>query len=160
MTRLDCLENLWMREIHALRPTRRRRRIEAIVGSFRKHCAAAVDFADTKLGSLQIGEDADRPLEARLRRPHRRVQFFHGVEGGMAHVDAEHVHPCLEQTFDHLRRVRRGPERGDDLGAPTAFHLGLAPPSLGSVRRMVQSLASWVSTSKKPVLLKPRRWQS
>ena len=68
--------------------------------------------------------------------------------------------PAVEQALDHVRGVRRRSEGGDDLDAPAASHLGLAPASLGSVRRMVQSLESWVSTSKNPVLLKPRRAQS
>ena len=73
-------------------------------------------------------------------------------EAGMG-VQAEDVDARIEEPCDHLGGVRRRAERGDDLDAPAASHLALVPPSLGSVRRMVQSLAACVSTSKKPVRL-------
>ena len=139
---LDRLENLWMRQKHALRPALVSRGVEAEDCALGQLYAAAVDLADTKFGPLQVGENADRPSEARLRRAQGGMHLLHRVEGGMAHVDAEHVHASLEQTLDHLRGVRCRSERGDDLDAPAASHLALAPPSLGSVRRMVQSLAS------------------
>ena len=137
----------------ALRPAGALGLVEAEGGALGQGDAAAGDLADAELRALQVAQDADRPAEVGLRRAHGRVHLLHQVEGGVAHVDAEHVDARLEQALDHLGGVRRRSERGDDLDAPGASHLGLAPPSLGSVRRMVQSLASCVSTSKKPVPL-------
>ena len=103
--------------------------------------ALAGDVADAELRALQVGtgcRSAARSWPPPCAR--RACTFFTRSKRRVAHVDAEHVDARLEQALDHLRGVRRRSERGDDLDAPRASHLALAPPSLGSVRRMVQSL--------------------
>src|SRR5690606_18386481 len=120
----------------------------------------ALDLADAELRSLQVTEDADRALELHLGIAHGRVQLACRLVGRVTHVDTEHVDAGLEQALHHLRIRRCRPERCDDLDPAIAPHLACAPAFSGSDRRMVQSLASPVSTSKKPVRLYPLRWQS
>ena len=44
----------------------------------------------------------------------------------VAHVETEHVGAGLEQLFDHLGIFGSGPQGGQDLRSPSAFHL-IAP---------------------------------
>ena len=151
---LDRLEDLRMRQEHALGPAvalradrsgrwrpRSRRRAR------RRYCRRGTSGPAGRTGCRSAARSWPRPLRTAA------CTFFTRSKERVAHVDAEHVDARLEQALDHLGGVRRRSEGGDDLDAPRASHLGLAPPSLGSVRRMVQSLASCVSTSKKPVPL-------
>ena len=82
-------------------------------------------------GPCRSAQDADRPAEVGLRGAHGRVHLLHHVEGGVAHVDAEHVDARLEQALDHLRGVRRRSEGGDDLDAPRCVSFGFSAPFAG-----------------------------
>ena len=153
MAHLDGVEDLWMRQEYAGRAARLLVGVEAEGGALGEGDALALEGAEAELRPLQVGQDADRPAELGLGRAHGGVQLLHHVVRRVAHIDAEYVDARLEEALDHLRGVRRRTECGDDLDAPAASHLALAPPSLGSMRRMVQSVASFTSTSKKPVRL-------
>src|SRR5690606_13726482 len=160
VSRLDRLEDLRMGQEHALGRADVLVRVEAEQAAFAEKDAAAFDLADAELRPLQVAQDADGALELHLSISHGRVQLARGFVRRMAHVDAEHVDAALEQALQHLRIRGCGPERCDDLDPAITPHLACAPASSGLDSRMVQSLASPVSTSKKPVRLYPLRWQS
>ena len=86
--------------------------------------AATAEAADAEFRTLHVGQDADRAVEFFL-------QFAdHGEAGGVVRVRAvgeiqpEHVGAGLEQAGHGLQRGTGGAERGDDLGAAAAAHLG------------------------------------
>ena len=107
VTRLDSLEDLRMRQEHAIGRASALGGVEAERGAFAQGSAAAADLAEAKLRPLQVGEDADGAAEGRLAVAHGGVQLLHHVERRVAHVDAENVDAGLEELCDHLGGVRR-----------------------------------------------------
>ena len=101
--RLDRLEDLRVRQKHALGPCRASRRVEAEDGPCRQLDAPAVEIADAELGALQIGEDADRMAMARRAGAH-------GCSSALAPSCDEWLMlmrktstPAIEETLDHFR---------------------------------------------------------
>ncbi len=88
--------------------------------------------ADTDLRALQILQDADGPTDL----------GFEGTDGGMdlrvvglnavAEIESEGVDTGQEQGLQHVRRVGRRTDGGDDLGVAVTTHAVLGqgwPPS-------------------------------
>ena len=105
--RLDGLEDLRVRQEHALRRARLLGAVEAEDGAVVDEHAAAGEFADAELRPLQVGQHADRVAMALGDPTHGILQRARRLVRGMAHVDAEHVDAREEQAFDHFRG-RRG----------------------------------------------------
>ena len=148
--------------------------------------AAAGERAEPELRPLQVDEDADRAAGLFLHLADHRDPLPHPVMRSVAHVDAKDVGAGGEQGGDGLAVGRSGAERGDDFDAaatdlqlrssdnrrrspPRSFFA--SPERRADVVRLkgvawsvsctVQLLVSLpVSTSKKPVRLKPRIKQS
>ena len=60
--------------------------------------------ADANLRALQVSQDADGALQSRLDGADVMMELTQQVMLGVAHVDAEHIHPGAEQLFQHLGR--------------------------------------------------------
>ena len=78
---------------------------------------AARKIAEAELGSLQIGEDADRPAGLALDLANLGKARAMLVVGAMAEIEAEDVDAGLEQGADALEAGARRPHGRDDLGA-------------------------------------------
>ncbi len=78
--------------------------------------------ADPQLGPLQVRKDRDRRAKVRFDLPDHRMALADLVVAAMAHVQAEHVGPGLEQLADHLVGVGGRAERGHDLDVAVASH--------------------------------------
>src|SRR5205085_3490292 len=78
--------------------------------------------AETEFWPLQVDQDADRPAIAALDIADGTHQLAHLVVRGVAHVDAEHIGACLEQTADHRAVGRRRSQRRQDLDTAQAPH--------------------------------------
>src|SRR3546814_15978717 len=83
--------------------------------------------ADSQLGSLQVGENADRPAAALLDGANPLDQQAHRVMAGMTHIDAEEIGPGLEQLLDHVLFGRCRPQRGKNLYFAVALHTQFWP---------------------------------
>ncbi len=85
--------------------------------------AAGLEPPEAELGTLQVGQDGQGPLDLGLRRAHG----FQGrgviVVSPVAEVEAEHVGPGPGQGQHLVRRAAGGAEGGDDAGAASADHL-------------------------------------
>ena len=152
VARLDGLEDLGMRQVHAAQAAHRFAPDEAHHVAFVEPDRARLELADAELRSLEIDQNADGAGELGLELADDGVDVAQAVMRGVAHVHAEHVGPRLEQAAHRLFVVGGRTERGDDLDPAISPHWDFASPS-GSVRRTVQSRSSPVSTSKKPVRL-------
>ena len=65
-----------------------------------KHGWIGREGADPELWTLQIEQNADRPIVLGLHVPDRRGQLAHARMRGVTHIDAEDVGACLEQAGD------------------------------------------------------------
>ena len=147
---LDGIENLLMRQEHALGRARRFVAIQNQHGFFSKRNASRREFANAELGALQVSQDADGVAMPGGAGAHGVVKSFGAVVGRVAHVDAEHIDARNKKPLDHFGSGGRWTKRRDNLDPAISSHFSLFPWTSGSVRRMVHSFASPVSTSKKP----------
>ena len=84
--------------------------------------AAVVEFAQTELGPLQIGENADGPAAIGLELAQHRHALAQLLVAAMAHVDAEDVDAGLKEGFDDRSLAGGGTEGRDDLDPAHASH--------------------------------------
>ena len=120
-----------MGEVDARLPSRRRVRVEREGVAVAQLNAAAVEFADAQLRSLQVNENADRPPDFLLERADHRDAFAHRVMRGVAHVDPEDVGAGGEKRGKRLAVLRGRAEGRDDLHAAGAVVLQGVPPRVG-----------------------------
>ena len=120
-----------MRQLHALGVTRRGVAVQNKILALVDLGGAVGEGAEAELWSLQIDQDADRPVVIGLDGADRGHQLAHLVVIGMAHIDAKHVGAGFEQPADHgaVRRCR--PQRGHDFGPPLPPH-GVLFPGAGA----------------------------
>ena len=78
--------------------------------------AAARQFADAQLRSLQVHHDADRPPRVGLDLPEGREALAMIGMGAMAEIQAKDIGAGIEQRADDRRRCARRSQRGHDLG--------------------------------------------
>ena len=110
-----------------------------------EHRRPVLEFADPKLGPLQIDQDGRRPLGVRFQVANRLHQFdFVGLRA-VAHVDPEGIRPGVEQFANHLGAAARRAKRCEnahlararmDLGRHAAPHNG--SPPIFNRQRVVQ----------------------
>ena len=127
MARLERAENFRMRQMHARPIPLRRIGIEGEALAARELDTVAGEGADAQLGTLEVGKDADRPIEAFLELADGEDPFAHRLAGGMAHVDTEHVDARAEKLAHRGRILGCRPERRDDLDAAAAPHFVTEP---------------------------------
>ena len=99
---------------------------DTVIGGCRNP-AAALELADAKLGSLEIGEDRRRPVEFLLEPAYRFDDLCMVRMGAVAHVDAEGIRAGLRQPSDHVGRGARRTEGGENT------HLAAARNELAGV---------------------------
>ena len=150
---LDGREDLRVRKEHALGRARLLGALEAKDGAVVDEHAPAGEFPDAEFRPLQVGKDADRMAMALGYPTHGILQRARRLVRGVAHVDAEHVDARQEQALDHFRCGRGRAQGRDDLDPSLTSHFSLAS-GIGEADGPL--LHSPVSTSKKPVRLKPR----
>ena len=114
--------------------------------------AAAAELADAELRPLQVGKDADRPAEGASPLRTAACSFLARSYEEWLMLMRNTSTPASNRRSIISGAYDAGPRVATIL-TRRCVSFGSAPPSLGSVRRMVQSLASCVSTSKKPVRL-------
>jgi hypothetical protein len=74
------------------------------------------DFADTHLGTRQVGHDDDVPSGGLFCRADARDALGVAVEVPVREVEPRDIQPRANEAFEHLRRFRGRSDRGDDLG--------------------------------------------
>ena len=122
LTRMQSGEDLGVRQPDPHRVARRGVEVEP-KRTARLECdGSAGEGADAELGTLQVGEDADRPSYLLLDRPDRLVAGLMIGMAAVAEVEPEHVGTGLEQGPDSRSIRARRAEGGDDLGVAVASH--------------------------------------
>ena len=111
-----------MRHLHPRRITRRRIEVEP-------HFVAGLDVdldvrkpAQPQLGSLQVGQHAQRSLQCQLRPAHGLQRRRMILMRAMAEIQPEDIDPGLRQGLDHAGCPAGGSQGRDDTGAPGSFH--------------------------------------
>src|SRR5829696_8128852 len=122
---LERAEDLGVGQEDALRVAGALVRIENEAGALLQHRGIAAEGAHPELRPLEVGQDRDRPPEARLDLPDGADLLAQPVAGEMAHVEPEGIGAGLEQLGHHLGRVGGRSERGDDLRASRPLHRAL-----------------------------------
>src|SRR5580658_56608 len=83
--------------------------------------ASARETTDTQFWTLDIGENANRPVESLFQVSDHRESFGMILMCAMREIQSEDVGASLEQTRQNLRRGTRWAERRDDFrAAPSA----------------------------------------
>ncbi|MFO1473299.1 MAG: hypothetical protein U1F20_01650 [Lysobacterales bacterium] len=77
-------------------------------------------------GPGEVGEDADLAAEQGLA--HEAGARFLRRQVAVREIEPDHVDAGFEQAFEHARRIGRGAQRGEDLGAAAAFGHGMLSP--------------------------------
>ena len=116
-----------MRQVDALRVSGLRIVVQSEGLAGLQRLLAVGELADAKLGTLQIGEDADRTADRLFHRADARDQRAHQLVVGVAHIDAEHVGTRLEQFLQHGLVGRGRTDRCEYLDLAAASH-GLVCP--------------------------------
>jgi hypothetical protein len=83
---------------------------------------AVRELAQTQLGALQVGQNAQRPLQRHLGAAHGLQRGGVVLVAAVAEVQAEHVRPGLGQRLDRARRPAGGPQGRNDAGAAGSVH--------------------------------------
>jgi hypothetical protein len=122
VARLDRRKNLRMAEMDAAFVARRGVGIESEDLSVLDARLTALEGTDAQFRTLEVGQNADRPVELRFDLANRAMQLFELLVGRMAHIDAKYIRTGQEQFFDHLRTGGGRPEGCDDLDATIASH--------------------------------------
>ena len=115
-------EDFGMRQAHPLCGARSRIEIEPKGRAFHQRYRAARERPDSKLGALQVEQNADRPAGLRLDRADRLHPLAMIGRSSMTEIQAENVDAPMEQRMDHRWRGARRAECRDDLGVPLTAH--------------------------------------
>ena len=102
VARLNGLEDLRMRQVHAPQAADRLAADEAHDVSFGHADRTGFEFADAELRPLQIDKQADRPRELHLELADNGVGVTQGIGRRVAHIHAENVGARLEQGAHRL----------------------------------------------------------
>ena len=116
------LEDFRMRHLHP--------RLVARLGvQVEPHGVARLDIdldiaepAQPQLGSLQVSQHAQRPLQRHLGPAYGLQRRRMVVMRTVAEVQAKDIHPGLGQGLDGAGRAAGGSDRGDDAGVSGSFH--------------------------------------
>ena len=84
----------------------------------RRQCYRPGKLADPQLGTLQVGDQRERPAEPGLGLAHEARAFSVLVVAPVREVEPRRVHAGLDQPADALSRAADGADRGDDLRSP------------------------------------------
>ena len=113
-----------MRQLHAARIAGRVGQVEAERLAGLQLGGPVPELPDPQFRSLQVDQDADRPVHLHLDLADQLVALAHLVVAAVAHVQPEHVDTGDEQLLQHFARGTGRPDCGDDLGAAFAAHGG------------------------------------
>eukprot|EP01137_Pigoraptor_chileana_P028866 Opistho-2@13292 len=114
-TRFQRSNDLWMRQIHPALIARRGVQIETEgLTAMQLHLAVG-ELADAQFRPLQVHQNAQRIVELALDFADPLIAL--GVVGmiAVAEVQAEDVHPGLDQFTDVFDAIDSGPEGGEDF---------------------------------------------
>ncbi len=106
---------------------------------------AVGELAEAELGALQVGQDAERPVEHLGGGAHGGVGGGVVVVGAVAEVQAEHVRAGPGQGDHLIRRPAGRAQGGDDARAPLADHG--SPPEARAVSGANQPLSAMPANS-------------
>ena len=106
-----------MGQLGAVVVAMRRRPVQPEAGALAEHDRTTGKPANAKLGSLEVGQDADRPADGRLDLANRGVEARDLAVIAMAHVQPEDVGARGVERADHLWRLAGRAKRGDDADA-------------------------------------------
>ena len=102
--------------------------VEHQLAAGHEHRLAALELADADLGPLQVRHDRDLLADLLRDLLHQGgavdVVLCHAVR----EVEPDAVDAGADDAFEHLRRARRRPEGGDDLGFADAGDVHQRPP--------------------------------
>ncbi len=119
---LGRLEDLWMRQRHALDGARRLVHVEPEILALLQLDGPLRHRAQSQLGALQVHQDGDRVLVLLLQRTQQLDPLLVVLRRAVAEVEAEDVGAGLEQFLQPFRAGGGRPERGHDLGEALAEH--------------------------------------
>jgi hypothetical protein len=93
---LDRLEDFRVRDRHFLRLAALFAQHQTNAFTLLQHARTAQELAKPDLGTLQVAEDADRPLDLLRQGAQISDHLAQHVVPGVAHIDTENVHTRLE----------------------------------------------------------------
>jgi len=135
-------DDLRMRQVHPAHVARRGIEVEPErMPGLQLHPPAG-EAADSQLGALYVGQDANGMRDLPLQVADDGEQLGVVVMGAVAEIEPEHVGPGLQQAQQHLGRGAGRAERRDDFGAAAAAQLALLDHGAGS-RDLVRNLSRW-----------------
>ena len=120
-------ENLSVRQVDTFGVALGHRQIKAELLPLNQFLGSIGKGANAELGPLQIGQNADRATGIGFDLANVGMTAGNFTMVAMAHVQAEHIGPGVEQRQNHLIRVRRRAKRGHDFHIPQASHTALIP---------------------------------
>ena len=121
-SRFQRRENLGVGQLHAVDVAGGAGQVHAKPCALYQFLTAVCKRAHAQFRTLKVGQNADRSAQIGLDLANMDIAGTNIVMRAMAHVQAEHICPRLEQSADHGVVTGGRTQSGHDLHIPKASH--------------------------------------